>query len=93
MTRAADPLYVTEAEIAKILDMTVDDWRDTAAVLEKRGLPSKNPLFGDRRYWPAVRAFLDRREGVGAQSGQGIPARDGEERWDLNNVTRARRRA
>lgn len=48
--------------------------------MEKSGLPRPDPLFGQRRYWPAVRAFLDRRAGM-AQSLAPL-TRDGEEKWD-----------
>lgn len=32
------------------------------------GFPRKQPLFGDRRYWPAVKAWLDKRNGLPALS-------------------------
>jgi hypothetical protein len=32
--------------------------------------PAKDPLFGNKRYWPAVRAFLDARSGL-----TGLPPR------------------
>lgn len=66
---AAPPLYLTDAEIAKRLGLQLVEWKATARVLEKDGLPRPNPLFGERRYWPAVVAFLDRLEGLGGRSG------------------------
>jgi hypothetical protein len=63
--RHPDALYKTEEEIAALIGLGVDKWRDIAHVLEKSGLPRRDPLFGKRRYWPAVRAFLDRRYGLG----------------------------
>lgn len=57
-------LYKPEAEIARLVGMTTDEWEATATVLERSGLPQRDPLFGERRYWPAVRAFLDRRAGL-----------------------------
>jgi hypothetical protein len=33
--------------------------------LEKNyGFPKKSPLFGGRRYWPAVKTWLDRHNGL-----------------------------
>lgn len=89
----ADPLYMTEAQIAQRLGVTVKEWEATATVLERGGLPKPEALFGNRRYWPAVRSFLDRRYDLEPQSGQGDPALDGEERWDLADRGSARRRA
>lgn len=58
------PLFLADAEIAKLLGMAPAQWQATATVLERSGLPMKDPQFGDRRYWPAVRAYLDRRAGL-----------------------------
>jgi len=65
------PLYLSDAAIAKLLGIGKDRWRANAVVLEKQGLPRPDPLFGRRRCWPAVRAFLDRRAGIGS----GLPPR------------------
>jgi len=89
----ADPLYLTEVQIAQRLGVTVNEWKATAVVLERQGLPKPEALFGSRRYWPAVRTFLDRRYDLEPQSGQGNPALDGEERWDLADKRSAKRRA
>lgn len=82
MTRAVadDRLFLTEGEIAVRVGVSALDWQAAAHVLEKSGLPRPDPLFGQRRYWPAVRAFLDRRAGM-AQSLATL-TRDGEENWD-----------
>lgn len=77
-----DGLYKTEAEIAALVGVGLDKWRANAAVLEKRGLPRRNPLFCDRRYWPAVRACLDRLEGLGTPSVPVLTTPDGEENWN-----------
>lgn len=58
------PLFVTEAELAAVLGLSVEQWKATAIVLERSGLPLKDPQFGDRRYFPAVVAYLDRRAGI-----------------------------
>ncbi len=59
------PLYPSEAEIARELlgNARGVEWRSLAQVLERQGLPRVDPTFG-ARYWPAVRAWLDRRNGV-----------------------------
>jgi hypothetical protein len=73
-------LYVTEKECARRIGISVDKWHDIVLVLERQGLPLPDPLFCRRRYWPAVRAFLDHRYGIGPASGFLAP--DGEENWD-----------
>jgi hypothetical protein len=80
--RAAEEerLFLTEGEIALRVSVSSLDWQAASHVLEKSGLPRPDPLFGQRRYWPAVRAFLDRRAGM-AQSLAAL-TRDGEENWD-----------
>ena len=78
--RAADTLFLTEGEIAARVGMTAAEWVSTAAVLERSGLPVKDNLFGNRRYWPAVKAWLDRRAGIGNDFSLSTP--DGEENWN-----------
>jgi hypothetical protein len=56
-------LFVTEAEIARRLGQTRCGWAAKAEVLERHGLPRRDPLIGGR-YWPAIVAFFDRRYGV-----------------------------
>ena len=88
--RAVDPLYLTEAEIAARVGMSTDEW--TAAAKALKGLPPADPVFRFRRYWPAVRAFLDRRNGIDNTIAPGVF--DGEETWDddLNRRRTARAR-
>lgn len=75
------PLYPDEKRLAAEILPTdrVKEWDGIAAVLERRGLPGIDPLFGGR-YWPAVRAFLDRRHGLSELKPATKP--DGEENWD-----------
>ena len=68
--RAAEHLFLTEAEIAARLPMPTEAWQAAAAVLERDGLPRRDPLFGDRRCWPAVRDFLLARAGGGGKVGR-----------------------
>lgn len=70
----ADALYLSEAELAARLGVPKDEWDAIAPKLERRGLPAPDPVFGGRRYWPAVKAYLDRRNGL-AQSGSGAGGR------------------
>lgn len=93
MTRAArQTLYMTDAEIAAAIGVALPAWQAAAAVLQKEGFPAPDPLFGGRRYWPAVRAYLDRRAGL-AQSSP-APTVDGVENWNgQHSDRRARARA
>lgn len=73
-------LYPSEAEVARrvLPPSKASEWPDIAAVLEREGLPQIDPIMGGR-YWPAVKAFLDRRHGLRRA---GVPATaDGEEIW------------
>lgn len=74
-------LYPDEQEIARAVlpPDKVRSWDGIAAVLERRGFPQIDPLFGGR-YWPAVRAFLDRRHGLTDATPAASP--DGEENWN-----------
>lgn len=60
-------LYPTEEQIAHELfgrdKDALPQWRAVATVWQREGLPLPDPHVG-RRYWPAVRAFLDRRAGL-----------------------------
>jgi hypothetical protein len=84
-----NPLFLTEAEIASNVGLGSLEWSAAAAVLEKSGLPRPDLLFGNRRYWPAVKAFLDRRAGMGHAWSLTV---DGEEHWENDGLrSRARR--
>jgi len=62
-----DPLFLSDAEIAERLGLTLDQAEVAIRALEEKrgGFPPKNPLFGNKRYWPAVRAYLDNMAGMG----------------------------
>jgi hypothetical protein len=68
MSRAANALYLTDGEIAARVfgraPNALEQWKIMAAAFERKGLPRPERLAGDRRYWPAVKAFLDRRAGL-----------------------------
>lgn len=58
-------LFPDETEIARVVlgPARARSWPSLATVLERRGLPRVDPQFGGR-YWPKVRAFLDRLQHV-----------------------------
>ena len=62
------PLYLSEKQIAARVGVGLRTWSIAASALEKAGLPKGDPLFCRRRYWPAVKEFLDRRNHFGGQS-------------------------
>lgn len=65
-----ETLYITDAELIRRVGVPEKVMRSTIRSLEANGasgFPKKNPLFGDRRYWPAVKAYLDRLNGVRPQ--------------------------
>ena len=76
-----DALYVTDAELARRLGLETADLKAALPALSAAGLPAPDPLVKNRRYWPAVRAFLDKRYGLASSSPSGNPALDGEEKW------------
>lgn len=62
-----DTLYITDEELFRRLGVPKAKARVTIESLDKNGasaFPKKQPLFGNRRYWPAVKAYLDRLNGV-----------------------------
>ncbi|NKM55811.1 hypothetical protein GFL21_14940 [Rhizobium anhuiense] len=75
-----NPLYLSEASIAqRVLGSKAKTaWDALAVVWEREGLPRIDPMTGCR-YWPAVRAFLDRRHGL---HNAALPSTvDGAENW------------
>jgi hypothetical protein len=71
-------LFPSEAEIARRLSQTPQEWAAKARVLERDGLPRVDSLMGGR-YWPAVRAYFHARYGL---SGAEALAPDGPENLD-----------
>ncbi len=60
----SDKLFVTEAECAERIGLSTDDFKSIVSTLDKSGFPFPDPVFKNRRYWPAVRAWLDHRYGL-----------------------------
>ncbi|MGH1588865.1 hypothetical protein ACRBEV_11450 [Methylobacterium phyllosphaerae] len=71
-------LFPSEAEIARRLSQTPQEWAAKARLLERDGLPRVDSLMGGR-YWPAVRAYFHARYGL---SGAEAFAPDGPENLD-----------
>lgn len=69
-------LYVTDAELIRRLGVPEKTARQVIRALDanpRSGFPKKSKLWGDRRYWPAVTAYLDRANGLNMPA---LPGRD-----------------
>jgi hypothetical protein len=63
--REQGKLYVSDAELIRRIGAPEKYMRKILPGLEsKYGFPRKQPLFDNRRYWPAVKAWLDKRNGL-----------------------------
>jgi hypothetical protein len=65
--REKDKLWVTDAELIRRLGVPEKIARMAINALDrepKSGFPKKQALWGDRRYWPAVKAWFDDRYGL-----------------------------
>jgi hypothetical protein len=61
-------LWVTDAELIRRLGVPEKKAREAIRMAEARaGFPKKQKLWGDRRYWPAVKAYFDNLYGASAQ--------------------------
>ncbi|MDI7861902.1 winged helix-turn-helix domain-containing protein [Rhizobiaceae bacterium n13] len=78
----SDTLFVTDDECAARLGLTMQQFR--TAVYRSKGFPAPDPFFANRRYWPAVCAWLDRRHGLGSRRNRKNvpPTLDGEDSWE-----------
>lgn len=89
--RASETLFLTDGEIATKIGVSFERWEAAAKMLVGKGLPAPDPVFDNRRYWPAVKAYLDRRAGIGKNMFPGTT--DGEENWDGKHGQRRLTRA
>lgn len=65
LEREKDKLYLTDAELIRRLGVPEKTLRPMLPGLERDyGFPKKSPLFGERRYWPAVKSWLDKHNGL-----------------------------
>lgn len=66
LEREQDKLWVTDAEMIRRIGVPEKKAREAIRMLERMaGFPKKEPLWGDRRYWPAVKGYMDKRYGRG----------------------------
>lgn len=62
LEREKDKLWLTDAEIIRRMGVPEKVARQAIQMLDRTrgsGFPPKQKLWGDRRYWPAVKAYLD----------------------------------
>lgn len=59
-------LWVTDAELIRRMGVPEKTARETLRMLDAKrsGFPRKQELWGDRRYWPAVKDYFDKLYGV-----------------------------
>lgn len=69
--RQRDQLYVTDLELYRRLGVPKEILAQVIPELELRqGFPRKSKIFGGRRYWPAVKAWLDNHHGINMDAPQ-----------------------
>lgn len=62
-----ETLWVTDEQMARRLGIP---WKELRPVLSRlddnkhSGFPQKKRLWGDRRYWPSIKAYFDRQNGL-----------------------------
>ena len=62
--REKDKLFLTDAELIRRLGVPENLARPALEVFTHTcGFPQKQKQFGGRRYWPAVKAWLDKNYG------------------------------
>ncbi len=66
--RERETLWVSDSEIIRRLGVPDKKAREAIRMAEaKANFPRKQKLWGDRRYWPAVRAYFDQLYGGNVQ--------------------------
>jgi hypothetical protein len=62
--RDQDKLWVKDSELIRRLGVPEKKAREAIRMLERMaGFPKKEKLWGDRRYWPAIKVFMDQKYG------------------------------
>lgn len=78
LERERDKLYLCDAELYRRIGLPRSVIHPLIPNLEnKHSFPRKDPLFGGRRYWPAVKAWLDRHNGLKIDAPQPLRQRHG----------------
>ncbi|MFG1374173.1 hypothetical protein V5F32_18495 [Xanthobacter oligotrophicus] len=56
------PMYADDVDIARAVlgPKRTDEWKAISVILEREGLPLRDPLMGGR-YWPGVQAWFAKR--------------------------------
>lgn len=83
-------LYPDEKELARVLmGPRASEWPAIAKAEEKAGLPRISVQYGGR-YWPAVKAFYDRRHRLLIQQSEPEDDEREKENWDDRPARRSR---
>ena len=72
------PLWVTDEQLIKASGVPADKMKSVIDFLDRQplsGFPKKNPLYGNRRYWPAVLEYWRVTNPVPTPKGQAVPER------------------
>jgi hypothetical protein len=66
LEREKDRLWLTDAELIRRMGVPEKKAREVLRMLDAKpsGFPRKQKLYGDRRYWPAVKAYFDKEYGA-----------------------------
>jgi hypothetical protein len=73
----SDKLFVSDSEIAARLGIKPDIIKEKIELWERSGFPRQDPMFDNKRYWPSIAGWLDRRFGVVPPLQPGNSARNG----------------
>lgn len=74
-------LYLRDSQIRRKLGISEERWPGVLAAFERQGFPSPDAITS-KRFWPAVRAWLYARHGIGGSIPGPIEGDDdGEENW------------
>lgn len=69
-TLERETLYITDAELIRRMGVPEKIARAAIRMLDEKAgtrFPKKQKLWGDRRYWPAVKAYLDATNGLNGE--------------------------
>ena len=67
-------LWVTDAELIRRMGVPEKIARETLRELDRdrtSGFPQKQRIWGDRRFWPAVEAYFNRKYGTKVTASRG----------------------
>jgi hypothetical protein len=72
LEREKEKLWVKDSELIRRLGVPDKVGYETLRMLDSKrtGFPQKQKLWGDRRYWPAVKAYFDRLYGAKVDASQ-----------------------